>query len=169
MTRLGLSREEQGALGKIADERAVLARTRPNAFDQLRDSGKLGTGVNWGSPVEIEALAARRWAAGEALRRLHAAGWQNPCGGTPNPLGGSAAATARARFAEMETAISAGSWPVVVRVVVTGDSLRQCHDLLPGRTTGHLRFADDLLLDRLCLALDRIAPMLEERKDAANV
>ena len=155
MTRMGLSREEQAALGRIADERAA----RPNAFDQLRDTGKLGLGM-WTGLVEVNVLAARRWAVGDTLRRLHAAGWQNPCGGTPNPLGGSAAATARARFAEMETVIGAGSWPVVVRVVVTGDSLRQCHDLLPGRTTGHLRFADDLLLDRLCLALDRIAPML---------
>ena len=144
-----------------ADECAMFAHTRPNAFDQLRDNGKLALGM-WTGPVDVAALARRRWATGDALRRFHAAGWKNPCGGAPNPLGGSAAATARARFAEMETAIGPGSWTVVVRVVVTGDSLRQCHDLLPGRTTGHLRFADDLLLDRLCLALDRIAPMLAE-------
>lgn len=144
-----------------ADERAMLARTRANAFDQLRDTGKLGLGM-WTTPVEVKTQAARRWAAGDALRRLHARGWANPCGGSANPLTGPDAATARASLAEIEAAIGAGSWPVVSRVVLTGDSLRQCHDLLPGRTTGHLRFADDLLLDRLCMALDRIGPMLTE-------
>ena len=155
MTRLGLSREEQAALGRIADERAA----RPNAFDALRNTGKLGVGM-WTGPVEVKALAARRWAVGDALRRLHALGWTNPCRGAANPLEGVEAATARARLAEIEFIIGKDSWPVVSRVVIAGDSLRQCHDLLPGRTTGHLRFADDLLLDRLCLALDRIAPML---------
>ena len=154
MTRMGLSREEQAALGRIADERAA----RTNAFDALRDNVKLALGM-WTCPVDVAALARRRWATGDALRRLHAAGWQNPCGGAPNPLGGSAAATARALLADIKDALGEAFWTVVVRVVVTGDSLRQCHDLLPGRTTGHLRFADDLLLDRLCLALDRIAPM----------
>lgn len=139
----------------------MVARTRPNAFDELRDSGKLGVGM-WTTPVEVKALAARRWAAGDALRRLHALGWQNPCGGAANPLGGPAAATARARFAEIEAAIGAGSWPVVSRVVLTGDSLRQCHDLLPVSPRGQVTFADLVLLDRLCLALDRIEPMLPE-------
>ena len=142
-----------------ADERDMLARTRPNAFDQLRDTGKLGLGM-WTTPVEVKALAARRWAAGDALRRLHARGWQNPCADGPNLLTTPEACEARALLADIKDALGEASWPVVIRIVVTGDSLRQCHDLLPGRTTGHLRFADDLLLDRLCLALDRIAPLL---------
>jgi hypothetical protein len=145
----------------LADERAMLAHTRPNAFDELRNTGKLGLGM-WTTPVEVKALAARRWAAGNELRRLHARGWANPCGGAPNPLTGHDAATARASLAEIEAAIGAGSWPVVVRVVIMGDSIRQCHDLLPGSKLGVLRWCDDMLLDRLCLALDRVGPLLAE-------
>ena len=155
MTRLGLSREEQAALGRIADERAA----RPNAFDALRNTGKLGVGM-WTGPVEVKALAARRWAVGDALRRLHAAGWQNPCGGKQNPLGRAEAAAARARLAEIEFVVGKDSWPVVSRVVIAGDDIRDCHDLLPVNPRGLLTFADGVLLDRLCLALDRIAPML---------
>ena len=155
MTRLGLSREEQEALGRIANERAA----RPNAFDALRDTSKLGVGM-WTGPVEVKANAQRRWAAGDALRRLHARGWANPCGGTPNPLTGHDAATARASLAEIEAAIGVGSWPVVERVVLTGDTLRQCHDLLPRDLRG--THADLVLLDRLCLALDRIKTLLGE-------
>ena len=146
-----------------ADERAMLAHTRPNAFDELRDSGKLGVGM-WTTPVEVKALAARRWAAGDALRRLHAAGWINQGGAAANPLDGIHAAAARARLADLEQHIGLASWPLVLRVVIAGDSIRECHDLLPFRAPGTHRAGDDVLLDRLCLALDRIESMFSTKE-----
>lgn len=143
-----------------ADERAMLARTRPNAFDYLRDTCKLGLGGRYSTIVDIKSVNARRWTIGDALRRLHAEGWQSPSGSVANPLRGPEAATARAKLSDLECIVGEASWPIVVRVIIAGDSLRLCHDLLPMGARGFPSWGDEVLLDRLCLAIDRVGPLL---------
>ena len=132
----------------LTTEQCMVGRTRPNAFDALRVAGKLGD----------RETNLRLWRTGDALRRLHAVGWQAPSGDV-TALQTPEARAAREKFAEIEAASDPVVWPLVVRVVIEGAAIRECRDMLilPVRT-GMVGYADAVLLDQLRAALDRIAP-----------
>jgi hypothetical protein len=114
----------------------------PLPFDRLHEIGDLGAGdtkANW-----------RRWQAGDALRRLHATGWQ----GTPGELATDKAADARTMIDQIEQAVDPFHWPVLIRVLIEGSDVLECRGGLP-RVHAYA-----ILLDRLRCALDRVAPIV---------
>jgi hypothetical protein len=126
----------------FADERRMLARTRPFAFDSLRDMARISNA---------------RWRTGDALRRLHAAGWAAN-GSDVTTIQTPEARAARERLAEIEAAIDPALWVTIRRCVLEGATLRELHALLPLSVTP--QSANAILLDRLALALDRAGPLL---------
>ena len=113
-----------------------------------------------------------RWLIGEALRRVHrradldalrAAPLDRVGGaGQPGPRSGLPASEialhARDKLHAAEQAAGPAAWPVLVRVVIEGASLRDCRRLAPEIATPWR--ADAVLADRLRVALDRLGGLL---------
>jgi hypothetical protein len=112
-----------------------------------------------------------RWLVGEALRRLHrradldalravpldriGAGAHGPRSGLP---ASEAALHARDKLHAAEERAGPAAWPILMRVVVEGASLRDCRRLAPEIVTPWR--ADAILADRLRVALDRLGELL---------
>jgi hypothetical protein len=112
-------------------------------------------------------LNAVRWMIGEALRRLHARAEIGPraidagavrTGGVrvePSEIG----TDARKKLRQCEEAAGPAAWPILARILFEGAGVHDCRDMI-AETTASWR-ADAIVMDRLRVALDRLAPMLK--------
>jgi hypothetical protein len=150
--------------GHKVERGADKLRRLVDAFDVMRSTRAL-------APHDPR-LNDIRWLIGEALRRVHrradldalrAAPLDRVGGaGQPGPRSGLPASEialhARDKLHAAEQAAGPAAWPVLVRVVIEGASLRDCRRLAPEIATPWR--ADAVLADRLRVALDRLGGLL---------
>jgi len=120
-------------------------------------------------------LNDRRWATGEALRRVHERTLltlRSPQAGAPRSSGfgprdglpaTEIALHAHERLRQCEGIAGVAAWPILFRIVIEGGDVRACRGFVPDVVTPWR--VDAIVTDRLRVALDRIGPTLGLRGD----
>ncbi|THD48182.1 MAG: hypothetical protein E7774_03465 [Bradyrhizobium sp.] len=149
--------------GQAIERGADKLRRLVDPFDVMRSTRAL-------APHDTR-LNDLRWLIGEALRRVHrraeldalrAVPLDRIGAAAPGPRSGlpasEAALYARDKLRAAEERAGPAAWPILMRVVVEGASLRDCRRFAPEIVTPWR--ADAVLADRLRVALDRLGSLL---------